>query len=886
MRLLEAGFKGAVFVNLVDGPSGRINHTNRRDSDETCVSASEHKAHILHDVEGCTTLEMMRWAACFSILVLSTSVSTAVENAKPDYEQIREKHWAYQPVRVTPAPQARDTSWPYNDIDRFILVKLEENAIQVAPDASREVLLRRVYFDLIGLPPTPEQIDTFVGDSSPKAFERVVDELLASKHFGERWGRHWLDVVRFGESLTLRGFVLPGSWRFRDDVIDAFNEDRPFNILMQEHVAGDLMPADSVAQKDRHVIGATFLALGNTNLEEQDKKMLRMDVVDEQLDTIGKAFLAQTIGCARCHDHKFDPIPTSDYYAMAGILRNTKTMEHANVSKWISVALPEEPAREAELKKHEDAIAAAQKQLNGLRAVVAKAKTKNADKLPRGGKARVIAISDLPGVVVDDSAAKKVGDWTHSTSVASYIGDGYLHDGNSGKGAKSLTFQPNFPKSGRYEVRLAYTPGKSRATNVPVMILSEDGERTINVNERTPPLIDGRFVSLGSYRFEKDSQAYVMVSNEGTDGHVVADAIVFLPASEGVSLAQDASPQEQEIQKLDAELKRLEAAGPKRRMVVSVVEEKEISDTQVHVRGSPHVLGPSTPRGFLSCVTVASVPEIPPNQSGRLQLGQWLARADNPLPARVMVNRVWHWLIGQGIVRTVDNFGTTGETPSHPELLDNLADRFVKDNWSVKHLVRQIVLSHAYQLASTRQTASKDPENRMHGRFDRRRLDAECLRDSMLFISGRLDLTMGGQTYPADRQFDYGFEQTGQRRSVYEPVFRNRLPEIFEVFDFADPSMVVGGRTVSTVAPQSLFMMNNPFPRDEARAAAERLLREDIPSDSARLRRACRLTIGREPTAGELQVLSMFLTENADSAAAWAQVFHALFASTDFRYVD
>jgi hypothetical protein len=828
----------------------------------------------------------MRQAACFSILFLFACASPAVESAKPDYERIRQEHWAYQPIRVASPPTVKDTSWPKNAVDRFILSKLEAAAIKPAPIASKEVLARRVYFDLIGLPPTPEQIDAFVNDRSPDAFERVVDELLASKHFGERWGRHWLDVVRYGESLTLRGFVIPSAWRFRDYVIEAFNEDRPFNILMQEHVAGDLMAASSVAEKQRQVVGVSFLMLGNINLEEQDKKMLRMDVVDEQLDTIGKAFLAQTIGCARCHDHKFDPIPATDYYAMAGILRNVKVLEDANVSKWVYVSLPEEPAREAELKKHEDAVAAAEKRLNDLRLAIAKEKTKDADKLPRGAKPTVVLVADLPGIVIDDSQAKKVGDWKDSTAVATYIGDGYLQDSDSGKGEKSLTFQPNFPKSGRYEVRFSYMPGKKRATNVPVTILSEDGEKTVSVNERTPPLIDERFVSLGVYRFEKESQAYVMVSNEGTDGVVVADAVQFLPVEEGMSVAKAASPEVQEIQRLVAELKKLEANQPKRRMVVSVVEEREISDTQVHVRGSPHTLGAATPRGFLSCVPVASLPEIPSNQSGRLQLGQWLASSDNPLPARVMANRVWHWLMGQGIVRTVDNFGTTGETPSHPELLDYLADRFAKENGSVKRLVREIVLSHAYQLASMSDRSAQDPENRLHGRSDRRRLDAECLRDAMLAISGRLDLTMGGQTYPADRQFDYGFEQTGRRRSVYEPVFRNRLPEIFEAFDFADPSMVVGRRTASTVAPQALYMMNNPFPREEAKAAAERLLSDPSLDDKMRLHRACRLALGRAPTEGERQVLSAFISSSNDRVAVWTQVFHALFASTDFRYVD
>jgi hypothetical protein len=803
----------------------------------------------------------------------------------PDYERVRREHWAYQPVRHVHAPPAADPSdsWPRIDIDRFISARLHAAGLKPVADADRATLARRLYFDLTGLPPTPQQLDQFTNDARPDAYERLVDSLLASPRFGERWGRHWLDVVRFGESLTLRGFVLPDTWRFRDYVIEAFNADRPFNAFLQEHIAGDLMPADSVAERRRQMIGTTFLAMGNTNLEEQDKQQLRMDVVDEQLDTIGKAFLAQTIGCARCHDHKFDPIPTSDYYAMAGILRNAKAMEHANVSKWISVPLPEEPAVEAELKKRAEAVAALQAKLN---------------KLGKSAKTSVVAIKDVPGIVVDDAAAKKVGDWTHSTSIKTYVGDGYLHDDNTKKGERTLTFQPQIPKTGRYEVRLSYQTGKNRAANVPVYILSEDGERTIPVDEKKPPAIDGRFVSLGTFTFLKDGQGYVLVSNEGTNGVVVVDAVQFLPADDPPSAAGVASGKsgggneklDKQIKKLTAELKRLKESGPTRETIVSVVDEKDMGDAQVNVRGNVHTLGATVPRGFLSCVPVKSPPTIGPNESGRLQLAHWIAAPDNPLPSRVMANRVWHWLMGEGIVRTVDNFGTTGEPPSHPELLDYLATRFVQENWSVKWLVREIVLSHTYQLSSAADAndLAADPENRLRWRMDRRRLDAECIRDAMLTISGNLDLTMGGATYKAGMQADYTFVQGSNRRSVYLPVFRNTLPELFQVFDFADPSLVVGRRNVSTIAPQALFLMNHPFPREQAEATAKRLLADDsLRDDDRRLEFVARAVLGRGPTADERTTLVGFLQSRGDNRdAAWAEVVHALFASTDFRYVN
>ncbi len=266
-------------------------------------------------------------------------------------------HWAYQPLQTVPPPAVQDSAWPANDLDRFILARLEAKGLRPVGDAERATLARRLAFALTGLPPTPRDIDRFVNDDRPEALGALVDKLLASPRFGERWARHWLDIVRFGESVSLRGFIFPEAWRYRDYVIDAFNEDRPYDQFLREQVAGDLLPASSLAEQQRQVVATTFLALGNTNFEEQDKQQLEMDFIDEQLDTLGKALLAQTIGCARCHDHKFDPIPARDYYALAGILRNATALEHANVSKWIELPLPLAPddearfaAQEAELK--------------------------------------------------------------------------------------------------------------------------------------------------------------------------------------------------------------------------------------------------------------------------------------------------------------------------------------------------------------------------------------------------------------------------------------------------------------------------------------------------------------------------------------------------------
>jgi hypothetical protein len=405
--------------------------------------------------------------------------------------------------------------------------------------------------------------------------------------------------------------------------------------------------------------------------------------------------------------------------------------------------------------------------------------------------------------------------------------------------------------------------------------------------KKTPP-IDGRFVSLGEYRFEKTGQSFVIVSNEGTTGHVTADAVTFIPVDGEKPKDQPAPKSADTLRALEAELKHLQETGPKRQMVMTVVEEKAIEDTKVHVRGSVHNPGEPAPRGFLQVATRGPAPAFPKTQSGRKELAEWIASADNPLTARVYANRAWHHLLGAGLVRTTDNFGTTGELPSHPELLDYLALRFVGDGWSVKSLVRRIVLSRTYRQASigAAKGVGADPENRLLGRANRRRLEAECLRDTMLAVSGTLDRDGGGPTYPATLAADYGYKAADTRRSVYAPVFRNALPEAFEVFDFADPSMVTGRRNTSTVAPQALYLLNHPFPIEQAKHAAARLLAEPLADDAARLTRAYRRALGREPTAGEREVLTRFLNRGEDPKEAWAAVFHALFASAEFRYVD
>lgn len=803
-----------------------------------------------------------------------------------------DEHWAYraldhhtQPPRLVPNISA---------VDAFITQRLDEAGLTAASIAEPQAIVRRLFIDLTGLPPTPDDIASFshaIGQD-PSAYNRLVDHLLASPRFGEHFARKWMDVARYAESITLRGFVLPEAWRYRDYLIDAYAEDRPFDQMIREQIAGDLLSADRLQERQKQLVATGFLAMGNTNLEQQDKQQLEMDFIDEQLETIGRAFLGQTIGCARCHDHKFDPIPTRDYYALAGVFRSAVALEHENVSKWIEQPLPlrkEEAARYLQLQEE---ISQLDRAIKSKKKLAQPSAVKNARQIP---------VSELPGVVVDSTQAKLVGEWVESAYVGPVIGPSYLHDDNRDRGQKTATLEADNLSPGDYQVRLAYTANNNRSTKTQVRVFSADGEKTVFVNQRLLPTDDGLWVSLGEYRFEKDGQAFVLVSNEGADGHVIVDAVQFLPL-EGTESKPAATaspgPTADTLQQLTAEIESLEKqkralqqqydARPK---YLTVVEKLPPQDIPVHVRGDVHNLGPLVPRGFLTAVRVAgaSAETIPSQSSGRLEFARWLTADDNPLTARVYANRVWCWLMGQGLVSTVNNFGTTGTQPSHPELLDWLACELVLSEWSTKHLVRQIVLSEAYRrsvVPASHRAREIDPQNRLYWRGQRRSLSAEALRDAMLQISGELDLTVGGSLIQPGTKDDYNYQHSTTRRSVYHPVLRNSLPELFEAFDFADTSVSVGQRARSTVATQALVLMNHPWVLERVRAATQRL-RNEHGSDPARLIDAAyQHCLGRLPSEVELAVCVTHFRLTHSSQDPVELLLHSLFASLDFRYLE
>ena len=808
--------------------------------------------------------------------------------------EARKKFWCFQPIAQPDVPTVKDDRWPATDVDRFLLHRLESTGLAPVPDADRRTLLRRVYFDLIGLPPTPEQIHAFLQNDTSEAFEHVVDELLRSPHFGERWGRHWLDVVRFAESSGGgRTLMFPEAWRYRDYVIESLNEDVPYDRFVMQQIAGDLMESSDLQTKRRQITATAFLLLGPTNYEMQDKQTLEMDIVDEQLDTLGKAFLGMTLGCARCHDHKFDPIPTHDYYALAGILKSTKSVIHSNVSAWNEVALPMSPEDETLIAQSEASIASLQEELKSLRSLLNKASG------PVTGSAKSIDPASLPGIVVDDTQAEKHGNWTVSQSVAGYVGANYVH---ATEPSASVTFSPTLPKLGAYELRIAYTPGSNRSRQVPVRIYHAAGESVVYIDQTKPGSIGGTIESVGSFDFDPDQTPHVIISPAGAaSGVVIADAAIFISEDEAPikPVANDEVKKEvqphtakkeqlaTEIKSLEKKLADLQAAGPRRELVMAVTDLEQVGNIPVSIRGLVRNPGEIVPRGFLQIAACGENPLIGDDHSGRMQLAEWIADAQNPLPARVMVNRIWYWLYGRGLVRTVDNFGATGDTPSHPELLDFLATKFVEDGWSVKKLIRLLMLSRTYRLSSELdlQAVAIDPDNRLLGRMNRRRLDAESIGDSLLMIGGHLDLTIGGSNIKEGTKSEYGYEFNSTRRSVYLPVFRNELPQIFATFDFADPNTQIGSRTSSTTAPQALLLMNHPLVMRQSEAAAERLLSQKDVNSLQRINQAYEQVLGRLPNEREANLAARFVGDSAEPAR-WGLLYQTLFQSLDFRYLQ
>lgn len=664
-------------------------------------------------------------------------------------------HWAFQPVVDHLPPAVSDPSIE-SDLDRFILAKMESEQLAPAGPADRRTLIRRATFDLIGLPPTPEEVAAFVADHRPDAFARVVDRLLASPAYGERWGRHWLDVVRYADSNGLDENIAHGNaWRYRDYVVASFNRDKPFSDFVREQLAGDLLAAsDDVVRRER-LIATGFLAIGPKVLAEVDEQKMEMDIVDEQIDTAGRAFLGLTLGCARCHDHKFDPITADDYYALAGVFKSTKTMESfKKIAKWHENILPYTEA-EAPIRRQQEALA--QKKAEIQKCI------ENANESVKAAK-------------------------------------------------------PDEP-----------LPAKP-------------------------------------------------------EEHYSAE-----------SLSQ--------LKKLREELATLERAAMEVPTAMGVTEQ-QVVEVPIHLRGSHLSLGTMTHRHVPAVFTSVEAPTFTAKESGRLELAQWLTNENHPLTYRVLVNRVWRWHFGKGLVRSTDNFGMLGDVPTHPELLDWLTCRFIERGGSIKELHRLIMLSRTYQQSSSASSDAiqRDPENRLWGRAEVRRLEAEPIRDAILAVSGSLDQSFGGSLLEVKNR-EFFFDHTSKdktkyssnRRSIYLPTVRNHVYDLFQLFDYPDAALTTGDRATTTIAPQALLMLNSDLVAEASSELAVRIVRERETTEE-RITRLHELAFGRAATAEEVTAGRAFLqkadhlakTAKSDAASNWKTSWEAycqtLFASNEFIY--
>ena len=795
--------------------------------------------------------DLEAWVAMGAPDPRSNEVDSKVPGESIDLERAR-SFWSFSPLRKPALPEGK------HPVDYFIHARLADAKLPASGPASKESWLRRVTFGLTGLPPTPEEIDAYLEDSSPEADEKVVDRLLASPDYGIRWGRHWLDVARYADSNGLdENLAFANAWRYRDWVIESFQDDRPFDEFLIHQIAGDL-----VEGADKQTITATgFLALGARVLAEPDNEKLQMDVIDEQLDTTGKAFLGMTLGCARCHDHKFDPILQSDYYSLAAIFRNSTNFAESKtgaIHHWFEHDFANEAEKE-ELKEWDKKISDAKR---------AASKFKSDTQVKLRGVARSKAVDYLFASLEIEAR--------DSLSKVKTIADKYdLHPRilyhcrtHLDVHRESAVFAPwwKFRESGdKQGLRNFYEDRIGRAVLAFSELQKEDPKAKTLPDEELEPFREALF----------DKSGFLAVPAKPEH------------AFEPEDLA--------EYNRLAEQARLTESHAPDHPSAMGIADAEEINDTlPLHIRGSHRNLGDPVPRA-IPAVFAEDDTSFPADSSGRLELAQWMASPDNPLTPRVIVNRAWRWHFGTGLVSTTENFGMLGEAPSHPELLDYLATWFVENGWSIKKLNRLILLSDTYRRSTQpapELDLNSDPENRLLAYFPVLRLEAEPIRDAILTVSGRLDPATGGKTIPL-RNRQMVFNHTSKdhttydslRRTAYLPIVRNHLFDWLHLFDYPDPTMPTGSRASTVIAPQALLLMNSPLAIDSANAFAARV-RSEAEGIDARISHAWKLALGRSPSPRELEAARSYLSDQEDTPEAWTLFAQGLFSSNQFLFLQ
>ena len=795
-------------------------------------------------------------------------------------------HWSFKPVANTTPPPVRNTGWPRSDLDRFILARLEAEGLSPAPEASRRDWLRRVTFDLHGLPPTPEELAAFEADSSAAAYARVVDRLLASPRYGERWGQHWLDVVRYADT---HGFEVnterPDAWPYRDYVIDALNRDTPYDRFIREQIAGDTLGKPAATG---FLITASVLLPGQIGADEPSKRLARQDSLDEIVMNIGQTFLGLSIGCARCHDHKFDPISQTDYYSMQAFVAGVEYLdgelvpEAATALKAMAVALgPRLDEIDAELSRFVPPVGA------GVKRPPVNAKL-NIDRFTpirtRRVRLTVLKTNSLEPCVDELELFTKTGRNVALASLGAVAR-------SSGDNVSPNVHELRFVNDGRYGNRSSWMSNETGGGWVEIELPAETEiagvrwgrDRNGQYNDRLA--IEYRLEAKGS-----DDEWFLLADH--TDREVwTAEAKPVNPQPQNAGLSAD------EIRARDALLaeraaldEQVKLAERTPRVFAGRFREPDVIRTLS--RGDPEQPRDLVVPAVLSALGDKRLTEKTPEADRRRALADWIASTDNPLTARVMANRVWQGHFGTGLVETASDFGRSGTPPSHPELLDWLARKLVAGKWSLKSLHREIVLSATYRQSTAWNDAAAavDRDARWLWRYPLRRLEAEAMRDSMLFVAGRLNLSMYGRGFDLfDRRGGLtgftpieSYQGPGLRRMIYAHKVRREREAVFGAFDCPDAGQSTARRRESTTPIQALNLFNSRFTLDAATALADRVARESQPTATAaeRISRMYALVLNRPPTAEELADAAEIVPRHGLVPLA-----RALFNSNEFLFI-
>ena len=803
-----------------------------------------------------------------------------VSAAKPGADLTEQrKFWSFQPVHKGTPPPIRDRAWVKNPIDAFVLARLEAKGMKPASPADKVTLLRRATYDLTGLPPTEAETRDFQADASPQAFERVVDRLLASPRYGERWGRHWMDVARYADSTGAdEDHRYPHAWRYRDYVIESFNRDLPYDQFVREQIAGDLLPPDKPDDVNvRGLVATGFLALGPKLIAEQDKVKMFYDIVDEQIDVTSRAFLGLTVACARCHDHKFDPISTKDYYSLASIFASSKQLAKIEgvVSELYFAPLVSRGLADR-YEAHQTSIKDKQKEINDLLAAEG---TRYRDALTPHLADYMLAAGR---VYRDGLTAAQAAEAAHLDTAVVERWAAYLKPVTERR--SHLESWYNAPPAMRAQTAADY---------------QKSFIATVEFRRQAMEKWKQESAAAKAAGKEPSTQPKFQPGDDRFYTEVVAGKGPFaLPEKERASLiSPDARVR---LATLENELKQLKDSAPPEPPLACAVTEGKVTDQRVFIRGNPENQGDVVPKRFPVILTSASEPPITAG-SGRKELANWITNPANPLPARVMANRIWQWHFGDGIVRTPGNFGKAGERPTNPELLDYLAASFVEGGWSVKSMHRLLMLSSAYQMSSLAapEALERDADNTLLSRFPARRLEVEEIRDSLLQLDGTLDLTVGGALLSGrGRDTEFSDERMGmqpdqsKRRTVYLPLRRSNLASVLTLFDFGDATTPGDGRSQTNVAPQALYMMNSEFVAAQARSVAGQLLGDSALDDSGRVRGAWYRILGRPARQDEvdraLQYLVAFPGKSDGQQGrldVWTSFCRTLISSNEFLYI-